>query len=202
MNPRKTCAFTRFRVLRTTVHHCPPMFMTSPGRRPAAAGERPRTGVNEPQTEPMPRSGGRADGTAGGGPREPGPAPGGRYRPAAGTVEIAQDEHPGAGGRGPAGGHDSCAPVLSPFRLDGEVFNVATSCGYSNLEVFRTAERVTGRSIPVQLCARRPGDPATLVASSEKLKRVLGWEAAHSSLEEIVKSAWDWRLRFPTGYPD
>ena len=98
---------------------------------------------------------------------------------------------------------DSHIRVLEEIdRLDGEVFNVATSCGYSNLEVFRTAERVTGRSIPVQLCARRPGDPATLVASSEKLKRVLGWEAAHSSMEEIVKSAWDWRLRFPKGYPD
>jgi UDP-glucose 4-epimerase len=98
---------------------------------------------------------------------------------------------------------DSHIRVLEEIdRLDGEVFNVASSSGYSNLEVFRTAERVTGRSIPVQLCARRPGDPATLVASSEKLKRVLGWEAAHSSLEEIVKSAWDWRLRFPKGYPD
>src|SRR5215471_15475336 len=49
LNPRKTCAFTRFRVLRTAVHHCPPMSMTSPGRRPAAAGERPRTEVNEPK---------------------------------------------------------------------------------------------------------------------------------------------------------
>jgi UDP-glucose 4-epimerase len=98
---------------------------------------------------------------------------------------------------------DSHIRVLEEIeRLSGEVFNVATSSGYSNLEVFRTAERITGRSIPVQLCARRPGDPATLVASSAKLKRVLGWEAAHSSLEEILQSAWDWRLRFPHGYPD
>jgi UDP-glucose 4-epimerase len=85
-------------------------------------------------------------------------------------------------------------------HVSGEVFNVATSCGYSNLEVFRTAERITGRSIPYHLCARRPGDPAVLVASSGKLKRVLGWEATHSSLEEILRSAWDWRLRFPNGY--
>jgi UDP-glucose 4-epimerase len=98
---------------------------------------------------------------------------------------------------------DSHIRVLEEIdRLSGEVFNVATSSGYSNLEVFRTAERVTGRSIPVQLCARRPGDPAVLVASSAKLKRVLGWKAAHSSLEEILQSAWDWRLRFPRGYPD
>jgi UDP-glucose 4-epimerase len=98
---------------------------------------------------------------------------------------------------------DSHIRVLEEIdRLSGEVFNVATSSGYSNLEVFRTAERITGRSIPVQLCARRPGDPTVLVASSEKLKRLLGWEGAHSSLEEIVQSAWDWRLRFPHGYPD
>jgi len=98
---------------------------------------------------------------------------------------------------------DSHIRVLEQIdRLNGEVFNVATSSGYSNLEVFRTAERVTGRNIPVQLCARRPGDPAVLVASSEKLKRVLSWEAAHSSLEEILQSAWDWRLHFPHGYSD
>jgi UDP-glucose 4-epimerase len=98
---------------------------------------------------------------------------------------------------------DSHIRVLEEIdRLNGEIFNVATSSGYSNLEVFRTAEQITGRSIPVELCARRPGDPAALVASSEKLQRVLGWEATHSSLEEILQSAWDWRLRFPHGYPD
>jgi hypothetical protein len=68
------CLFARFRVLRFGVHHRPPMFMTSPNRRPAAAGERPRTGVNEPKTEPRPRSGDWADGTAGDGPRDPAPA--------------------------------------------------------------------------------------------------------------------------------
>jgi UDP-glucose 4-epimerase len=98
---------------------------------------------------------------------------------------------------------DSHIRVLEEIdQMSGEIFNVATSSGYSNLEVFRTAERVTGRNIPMQLCARRPGDPAVLVASSEKLKRVLGWEAAHSSLEEILQSAWDWRLHFPHGYSD
>ena len=55
LNPRKGCPLTRFRVLRTTVHRRPPMFMTSANRRPAAAGERPGTRVNETQTEPTPR---------------------------------------------------------------------------------------------------------------------------------------------------
>ena len=54
LNPRKTCAFTRFRVLRTTVHHCSPASLTSADRRPASAGEQSGTGVNETQTEPQP----------------------------------------------------------------------------------------------------------------------------------------------------
>ncbi len=87
-------------------------------------------------------------------------------------------------------------------RVSGEAFNVGTSKGYSNLEVVQTAERVTGRKIPHKLSARRPGDPAVLVASNEKLKKTLGWEAKHSSLEEIIQSAWDWRRKFPKGYVD
>jgi UDP-glucose 4-epimerase len=85
-------------------------------------------------------------------------------------------------------------------RVPGEAFNVGTSDGYSNLQVVQTAERITGRKIPHKLSARRPGDPATLVASNEKLKKTLGWEASHSSLEEILQSAWDWRQKFPKGY--
>ena len=68
-------------------------------------------------------------------------------------------------------------------RVSGEAFNVGNSRGYSILEVIDTAERVTGKKIPRRMCPRRPGDPAVLVASQEKLKRLLGWEAQHSSLE-------------------
>ena len=60
LNPRKGCPFTGFRVLRTPVHRRPPAFMTSPNRRPTAAGERPRTGVNEPKTELSQYPGGAA----------------------------------------------------------------------------------------------------------------------------------------------
>ncbi len=87
-------------------------------------------------------------------------------------------------------------------RVAGEAFNVGTTTGYSNLQVVQAAERVTGRKVPYKLSPRRPGDPATLVASNEKLKRTLGWEPKHSSLEEIIQSAWDWRRKFPQGYPD
>ena len=87
-------------------------------------------------------------------------------------------------------------------RVSGEAFNVGNSRGFSILEVIATAERITGRKIPRKLGPRRPGDPAVLVASKEKLKRALGWEASHSSLEEIIQSAWAWKLKHPRGYPE
>ena len=87
-------------------------------------------------------------------------------------------------------------------RVSGEAFNVGTAKGYSILEVIDTAERVTGRKIPRKLGPRRPGDPAVLVASKEKLKRMLGWEARHSSIEEVVSSAWAWKQKHPHGYVD
>jgi UDP-glucose 4-epimerase len=87
-------------------------------------------------------------------------------------------------------------------RVPGEAFNVGTTSGYSNLQVVQAAEKITGRKVPHKLSPRRPGDPAILVASNEKLKRMLGWEPKHSSLEEIIQSAWDWRKKYPHGYPD
>ncbi len=87
-------------------------------------------------------------------------------------------------------------------RVSGEAFNVGNSRGFSILEVIDTAERVTGRKIPRKLGPRRPGDPAVLVASKEKLKRALGWEASHSSLDEIIQSAWAWKQKHPHGYTD
>jgi UDP-glucose-4-epimerase GalE len=87
-------------------------------------------------------------------------------------------------------------------RVSGEAFNVGNSRGFSILEVIAAAERFTGRKIPRKLGPRRPGDPAVLVASKEKLKHVLGWEAEHSSLEEIIESAWAWKQKHPRGYAD
>src|SRR5260221_5511043 len=85
-------------------------------------------------------------------------------------------------------------------KVSGEAFNVGNSRGFSILEVIDAAERVTGRKIPRKLGPRRPGDPAVLVASKEKLKSALGWEASHSSLEEIIQSAWAWKEKNPRGY--
>jgi len=87
-------------------------------------------------------------------------------------------------------------------RVSGEAFNVGNARGFSILEVVEAAERVTGRKIPRKLSPRRPGDPAVLVASKEKLRHTLGWEAQHSSLEEIISSAWNWKQKHPHGYAE
>jgi UDP-glucose 4-epimerase len=85
-------------------------------------------------------------------------------------------------------------------KVAGEAFNVGTSRGYSILEVIDAVERITGKKIPKKLSPRRPGDPAILVASKDKLKRMLGWESQHSTLDEVVYSAWAWRQAHPNGY--
>jgi UDP-glucose-4-epimerase GalE len=87
-------------------------------------------------------------------------------------------------------------------RVTGEAFNVGNSRGFSILEVIAAAERITGRKIPGKLGPRRPGDPAVLVASKDKLKKTLNWEATHSSLEEIIQSAWTWKRKHPHGYAE
>ena len=79
-------------------------------------------------------------------------------------------------------------------------YNLGYGNGFSVKEVIETARRVTGRAIPARVEGRRPGDPATLVASSEKIKRELGWDPKYDSLEEIVASAWKWHSAHPHGY--
>ena len=64
--------------------------------------------------------------------------------------------------------------------------------GYTVSEVVRTAAEVTGRDIPIRWAPRRPGDPAALVASSEKIRQTLGWRPLHADLSRIIDSAWRW----------
>jgi len=87
-------------------------------------------------------------------------------------------------------------------KVSGEAFNVGNSRGFSILEVIDAAEKITGHKIARKLSPRRPGDPAVLVASKEKLRHALGWEAQHSSLEEIITSAWSWKQKHPHGYAE
>jgi len=77
----------------------------------------------------------------------------------------------------------------------GDVINLGTEEGHSVLEVIRTAEKVTGRPVPYDIASRRQGDVAVLLASKAKAEKALGWKARLSSLETIVRTAWEWHRR-------
>jgi len=81
------------------------------------------------------------------------------------------------------------------------IYNLGNGHGFSVREVIDTIRKVTGHAIPAQETPRRAGDPAVLVASSEKIKRELGWKPEYMDLESIVRSAWNWRKAHPNGYP-
>jgi UDP-glucose 4-epimerase len=85
---------------------------------------------------------------------------------------------------------------------DRLIYNLGSGNGYSVREVIETARQVTGHPIPVQELPRRPGDSARLVASSEKIKRELGWKPEHDNLHEIISSAWEWHNSHPKGYEE
>jgi UDP-glucose 4-epimerase len=74
------------------------------------------------------------------------------------------------------------------------VYNLGSSEGYSVREVIGKAEAVTGRNIPVQEAPRRAGDPAVLIASSDRIKKELGWMPVYDNLEAIIESAWNWHV--------
>ena len=69
-------------------------------------------------------------------------------------------------------------------------------------QVIDEARRVTGHPIPAKEEARRAGDPAQLIASSEKAKSVLGWKPEYDDLNTIIQTAWDWHKNHPHGYED
>ena len=83
---------------------------------------------------------------------------------------------------------------------ESDIFNLGNGVGYSVREVIETARRVTGHPIPATEVPRRAGDPARLVASGEKAKKILGWEPKIKKLDEIIASAWKWHKAHPEGY--
>lgn len=80
------------------------------------------------------------------------------------------------------------------------ICNLGNGVGFTVREVIEVARKVTGHPIPAVESPRREGDPAILIASSEKAKRELGWVPKYAALEAIIGSAWDWHQRFPNGY--
>jgi UDP-glucose 4-epimerase len=80
------------------------------------------------------------------------------------------------------------------------VYNLGNGSGFSNRQVIATAERAAGSKIAVREADRRPGDPAVLVASSERIQSELGWRPRCSDLESIITSAWRWHSGHPEGF--
>ena len=83
-----------------------------------------------------------------------------------------------------------------------DVFNLGNGVGFTVSQVIEAARTVTGHAIPAVLSPRRAGDPAQLVASSEKAKTILGWKPQYADLETILSSAWLWHKAHPHGYED
>jgi UDP-glucose 4-epimerase len=82
------------------------------------------------------------------------------------------------------------------------VYNLGNGAGYSVKQVIEVAREVTGHPIPAEVTPRRKGDAARLVASSEKIRRELGWAPRVPALRDIVASAWEWHRSRPDGYED
>ncbi|MBO0471862.1 UDP-glucose 4-epimerase GalE [Enterococcus sp. DIV0242_7C1] len=87
-------------------------------------------------------------------------------------------------------------------RNESTIFNVGSSVGFSTLEIIHKIEEQTEKTIPIKYGERREGDPHSLIASSEKIKDVLGWAPLHTDLDSIIESAWSWHLNHPNGYEE
>jgi len=83
---------------------------------------------------------------------------------------------------------------------EGGVYNLGSGNGFSVKEVIEAARRVTGHPIPAEIAERRAGDPAVLIASSQKAKQELDWKPEYDDLEKIIKTAWNWHKSHPEGF--
>lgn len=92
--------------------------------------------------------------------------------------------------------------AVEKLRKGGEssVYNLGNGTGFSVKEVIDIAREVTGHPIPAVVEARRSGDPAALVASSERARAELGWKPKHDQLKQIIETAWSWHQNHPGGY--
>ena len=92
--------------------------------------------------------------------------------------------------------------ALKRLKNGGEstAYNLGNGTGFSVKEVVEVARKVTGHEIPAEVAPRRAGDPATLIASSERAIKELGWEPKFNDLETIISTAWKWHSSHPQGY--
>lgn len=94
--------------------------------------------------------------------------------------------------------------ALKSLRAGGgsRIYNLGNGKGFSVKEVVQLARKVTGVNIKEAIVPRRAGDPAVLVASSEKIRRELKWEPKYNDLATIIETAWKWHKNHPDGYGD
>jgi len=94
------------------------------------------------------------------------------------------------------------AHILALQALDrgSRVYNLGNGQGFSVKQVIDTAREITGHPIPARVGPRRPGDPAVLVAGSQRIRDELGWQPQFPHLRDIVATAWRWHSRHPQGY--
>ena len=90
--------------------------------------------------------------------------------------------------------------ALEALGAGSRTYNLGNGSGFSVKEVIEVAREITGHPIPACVQVRRAGDPAILVAGSDRIKAELGWKPAHPGLHEIIASAWNWHRRNPAGY--
>jgi UDP-glucose 4-epimerase len=84
--------------------------------------------------------------------------------------------------------------------VESNAYNLGNSHGYTNQQVIEAVRKVTGRPIRVEPAPRRPGDPARLVASAQRIRDEFGWEPQYPDLTAMVETAWQWRQQHPHGY--
>ncbi len=96
------------------------------------------------------------------------------------------------------------AHILALQALDegSRTYNLGNGQGFTVKEVIETAREITGQPIPAQVGPRRPGDPDTLIASSDRIRHELGWQPSYPQLGDIVEGAWRWHRAHPNGYGD
>lgn len=96
------------------------------------------------------------------------------------------------------------AHILAVHKLregsGSNIYNLGSGNGFTVKEMIEAARKVTEHEIPAKICERRAGDPAKLVASSEKARRELGWNPKYENVEDMISSAWNWHKNHPNGF--
>ena len=97
---------------------------------------------------------------------------------------------------------DAHVLALEYLRQGGEsnIFNLGNGQGFSVKEMIEAAKEATGKDIKVEMGSRRAGDPAQLIASSEKARNILGWNPRYTDVRQVIGTAWTWHQKHPNGY--